>query len=93
MWVCVILLHFQMDGAMSLVTALSLSLAQPVAMAATQRPTPPCQYIESDRPIRRGHTDTHCDYCSDTDRGATALQKKINVMSLQYFLSNVFKAR
>ncbi|KAK3574231.1 hypothetical protein QTP86_004305 [Hemibagrus guttatus] len=40
-----------MDGAMSLVTALSLSLAQPVAMAATQRPTPPCRIPTGERVV------------------------------------------
>jgi len=48
---------YPMGSGMSLVTACSLSLNAPVAMAAPQRPAPPCQSTESDRPIRAGRCD------------------------------------
>ncbi len=69
-----LLLRSQMDGPVSLVIALSLSLTHPVAMAATQRPSPPCLHMEGDRPIRTGHR-THCDYLS-TSRGETDCEKQ-----------------
>lgn len=46
-----------MGSGMSLVTACSFSLNGPVAMAAPQRPAPPPQRTESDRPIRAGRCD------------------------------------
>lgn len=48
---------YPMGSGMSLVTACSFSLNGPVAMAAPQRPAPPPQRMESDRPIRAGRCD------------------------------------
>lgn len=48
---------YPMGSGMSLVTACSFSLNGPVAMAAPQRPAPPCPRTESDRPIRAGRCD------------------------------------
>lgn len=48
---------YPMGSGMPLVTACSFSLNGPVAMAAPQRPAPPPQRNESDRPIRAGRCD------------------------------------
>lgn len=72
-----------LDGLVSLVSALSRSLTQSVAMAATQRPSPPCLHMEGDRPIRTGHTDTlwlplrktHC-----TKQGWRKVEEEVEAM-------------
>lgn len=48
---------YPMGSGMSLVTACSLSLNGPVAMAAPHRAGPSPQRMESDRPIRAGRGD------------------------------------
>ncbi len=49
-----LLLRSQMDGPVSLVIALSLSLTHPVAMAATQRPSPPCLHMRVTGQLEQG---------------------------------------